>query len=356
MKTQTPLYLLVFLLSTAATAQYCYYANGVVADVTSDYLPCPYRPVNTICCSMDRKLAPGSETPNPSLVQDVCLDNGLCMNNHTVDGQAQVAYYVNGCTNEDPKAPECFSLCERKSEDASSSLRVTPCSGTSDSEKWCCGNSDKCCSDGTAITVPAVFGQNLNGNNNKTSEPSSSSSSSSSAPPTASSNPPQSNPGSSPQDQQQQQQSNPSSGLSTAAKAGIAVGAVGGAAALIGALFFVLKALAWKKKSKENSNPYSPASPNPFLDQNHPQMQMQQQQQQQQQPWARGATHELDSPATTPHLASAVPAGSIKYAHETATAATETGMAASELPAVTKPVEIQGRADPVELPAEARER
>ena len=121
---------------------------------------------------------------------------------------------------------------------------MTPCDGTSSSEKWCCGthNTD-CCGTGQEIVLAASLGISSTSSTTSpsTSTPSQSSqthtSSSSTSSPTASSSP---------------------SGLSTGAKAGIGIGSVGLAVLIVGTVFLFMFL---KKKSGPHTTEV--ASPNP---------------------------------------------------------------------------------------------
>jgi hypothetical protein len=93
----------------------CFHPNGTQ---TTDlyHAPCsknPSDPLSTICCAIER--------PNPSgglsaagSTNDVCLDNGLCMNQYrrdAADKTVSVAYYREECTERDWKGGKCLSVC-----------------------------------------------------------------------------------------------------------------------------------------------------------------------------------------------------------------------------------------------------
>lgn len=117
---------------------------------------------------------------------------------------------------------------------------MTPCDGTATSEKWCCGDSNKCCLQGRDdfVLLAQTLGEpvptsSANSDMNSATE---SSSITGSIPASSSTN-------------TAAPESPRNGGLSTGAKAGIGVGAAVGALTLLAGGFFIAKALQWKKKA-----------------------------------------------------------------------------------------------------------
>ncbi|KAJ8111904.1 hypothetical protein OPT61_g5613 [Boeremia exigua] len=101
-------------------------------------------PLNTMCCAIER--------PNPSeglsqdgLTADVCLPNGLCKQSSRQDENSSVitTYFREECTVADWKSGKCLSICLSNS--VSRNVEMTPCDGTANSTRWCCGNNEECC-------------------------------------------------------------------------------------------------------------------------------------------------------------------------------------------------------------------
>ncbi|KAJ4993987.1 hypothetical protein SVAN01_00464 [Stagonosporopsis vannaccii] len=214
------------ILSTSALAD-CRHPNG---DVQTDayHAPCAdvlNNPLNTMCCAIDR--------PNPSegfakdgITADVCLPNGLCKQVSRQDEKTPLkpVYYREECTVAGWKSGKCLSVCLSNS--VSKNVMMTPCDGTANSTRWCCGENVECCSGdiGVETLAQTFLGMLTSG----TSAPSSSSASAS----TSASNPAKS-------DTTWPVNSDTSSRLSGGAIAGVVIGALVGVA-LIGATTFFL--------------------------------------------------------------------------------------------------------------------
>lgn len=117
---------------------------------------------------------------------------------------------------------------------------MTPCDGTAESLKWCCGFDTSCCKDESKVKVlPFEFGGAIP-NTSKAATPN----------PTAPAlNPPSGSPN---KDEDNE------SGLSTGAKAGIGIGAAVGAIALFGLGFFIAR-----NRSRNSAPDYEVAPPPP---------------------------------------------------------------------------------------------
>lgn len=168
---------------------------------------------------------------------------------------------------------------------------MTPCDGTSTSERWCCGsNTNDCCSPDSRLPVvilarnfldaaPTTVTGSMQPSSPSKSNPSSSSPSASktsnpsSSSPSSSSSPAESQPGqpttSSPPSSPQQENSPTSSNstqapqdsqsLSTGAKVGIAIGALIGGAALVGIGAWLALASQRRRKSSTDKNSAIPS-------------------------------------------------------------------------------------------------
>ncbi|PVH91266.1 hypothetical protein DM02DRAFT_664172 [Periconia macrospinosa] len=248
MKTTNFVPLLTYFASLYTTihAQSCYYANGTTVE-RKEFIPCSNDPVRTICCALNR-LNPSGSDISKGWPRDTCLDNGVCSNNQMNNGQNVTIYTAVFCTNKDITSPDCLDVC-RQTRGGGGGARMTPCDGTPTSKKWCCGDSSSCCTNNIGVVeLPDKFvGRAI-----FSSASASSSSSTPASSPSASTSPPstlnttgQSQPASS----APPPPPTSATGLSIGAKAGIAIGAILGVLLLLGILFFVRKALAWKNKA-----------------------------------------------------------------------------------------------------------
>jgi hypothetical protein len=227
-------YLIAFILSTAVQADNCYFANGTaLPENYNGVVPCLNGPVRTICCALNRTNPFGGDFSDGE-TRDVCLDNGLCMNSHITEGKNETSYWLNFCTNSDITSPDCLDVC-RETRNSQGGTEMTPCDGSPLGKRWCCGKSTTCCTNNVGvIELPERFV--------RSSSISSSSSSSTSSPSSSATTPAQSNSSSPPPPSSQP------TGLSSGAKAGIAIGVILGVLSLVGVLFFARKARARKAK------------------------------------------------------------------------------------------------------------
>lgn len=214
----------------------CYLPNGQPQALGGALVPCQIDPVRTICCATNRTNPAGGNLKNGQTA-DECLMNGLCQNRLTYNGNNETHFYINTCTNKDLLSGQCLSFCDRN---AAGSSEVTSCDGTANSTRWCCGFTRACCDkENGDFTLPQIFGQSLQTASSSL-HPSSSiqtasfsispSSSTTTATPSASHAP-----------------QTDSNGLSTGAKAGLAVAAVVAVMILLLLALFARKAYSWKK-------------------------------------------------------------------------------------------------------------
>ncbi|KAK7184473.1 uncharacterized protein CC84DRAFT_1217372 [Paraphaeosphaeria sporulosa] len=229
----------------------CYYANGT--EISNTEIKQCSDGVTTVCCALNRENTPGNETNEMGWTQDECVPNGLCQNRYMTDGVPQTTWWLEYCTNPDPTSSECLDVC-RHTRDAAGGSRMTPCGASSnggynalddtrDSTRWCCGDSDSCCTNNIdVVELPRNF----------TGHAVTSSASSSSSTPTASStSSSQASPTSSPTPTDTKASEAGNNGLSTGVKAGIGAGAAVGVIAILLAAFFGRKAYGYRKLAKQ---------------------------------------------------------------------------------------------------------
>ncbi|KAF2994170.1 hypothetical protein E8E13_001256 [Curvularia kusanoi] len=223
----------------------CRFRNGTLLPDTGDwpkYQPCPGDDgLGTVCCATYGLLPAWSN----GLTQDGCLPNGLCQNRRTTsNNERETTYWIDFCTEygQNNATGKCLDVCQRT--DETKTNQITPCDGTANSTRWCCGQSNACCASNVdVVTLDQVLGQVSSSTSIQSSTATSSSSptsSSTSAPPTPTAsgkanasgiaNPGQGNGDSS------------SSGLGGGAIAGIAIGVIAGVALTAAALFFARRA------------------------------------------------------------------------------------------------------------------
>lgn len=231
------------LLPYTTLAQTCYNPAGI-AVTDPQVVPCANSPVKSICCYSNRTLPAGGAHENGNTA-DECLPNGLCQNRYTFQGKSMATYWLEYCTDKDIESGDCMDICRSSRGDSGTSM-ITPCDGTNTSEKWCCGDTTACCANANRdlVSFPKQFVGMINGTianltttGKSTPTPTPTSSRTPSASTSATSTP---SPSAVPA----------STGLSTAAKAGIAIGAVAGVLLLVGVAFFTRKALKWKKEAE----------------------------------------------------------------------------------------------------------
>ncbi|KAF1993509.1 hypothetical protein P154DRAFT_625395, partial [Amniculicola lignicola CBS 123094] len=131
----------------------CYYPNGT-AEIDPLYQPCSSNqsdPLHTICCALN--VAADVE----DVYKDICLPNGVCQ--EVIKGES-THYYRELCTESDWENGSCLNICT-EGEDFGLSPQITPCNGSSSSERWCCGDSTDCCTpedNPAAIILSQIFG------------------------------------------------------------------------------------------------------------------------------------------------------------------------------------------------------
>ena len=223
------------LLGTAlAQSTPCYYANGTALKGRYEFVPCS-NSVKTICCALNRQNSPGGDIANGQS-QDVCLSNGLCENRWVNAGTTLINYWLNFCTNKDVTSSDCLDIC-RDSRDDTGAAQLTPCDGTRNSTRWCCGNSLSCCkSNDGYVELPQEFHGAISTSKPSPASPSASSSASSAPKSSASST----------GFQVAQSQGKE---LSAGAKAGIAVGIVAAVLVALAAGYFARQAQRYKKEA-----------------------------------------------------------------------------------------------------------
>ncbi|KAF2792956.1 hypothetical protein K505DRAFT_418116 [Melanomma pulvis-pyrius CBS 109.77] len=141
----------------------CYLPNGTSPD-DKWTAPCssdPSNPLHSTCCHTQWANPPGSDIKyGPT--QDECMSNGLCQNrgSSSIPGAEQAPwthFYRVQCTDKDFKG--CLDVCSTGL-NAHDGVQLTPCDGTSTSEKWCCGDTTSCCSPENAykaVYIPRNF-------------------------------------------------------------------------------------------------------------------------------------------------------------------------------------------------------
>ncbi|KAF2741836.1 hypothetical protein M011DRAFT_462947 [Sporormia fimetaria CBS 119925] len=249
---------LAAILHQAASQSQCLTPDGHI-NINPDFVPCPN---SSVCCALNRPNVPGGDVKDGG-TRDECLPSGLCENRGVRNGVAVQTWWRNFCVE-----GAQWNNIDCPASDPGN-IQMTPCDGTRDSEKWCCGETTDCCTeDGgvRAIVLAPTLGQPLPARETSTASilPSVAVSSTSSAlissstsgtatpttdafptsgdsdTPTASPNPTSSS-------------TAPENSLSTGAKAGIGAGAGVGAIILIALGFFIAKALSWKRAATERN-------------------------------------------------------------------------------------------------------
>ncbi|KAF3050126.1 hypothetical protein E8E11_008274 [Didymella keratinophila] len=230
----------------AAAQGKCRFPNGTLLPddpAWNIYQPCLAEngPVTT-CCALARSNPPYG---NISLgyTQDECLPNGVCMNRITSnEGERITTWFIDYCTEggQADEATKCANVCSTGDQELTA--KITPCDGTKNSTKWCCGASTDCCS-GDSDTKPVELAQILGAVSSSVisvSAPATSSATSSasqaSATGAASAAPTAAN-----------TKNSGSKGLSGGAIAGIVVGALAGLALIAATLLFARRASQKKK-------------------------------------------------------------------------------------------------------------
>jgi hypothetical protein len=136
---------------------------------------------------------------------------------------------------------------------------MVPCDGTATSERWCCGDSNNCCTSNLGvIQLAQVLGGTLSSIESSATRSSTMATSlassnaaatGSSTPASASASTPTSTGAGSGSNSSFSSSSNTGSRLSGGAIAGVVIGALAGVALLAAAIFFARRAAMWKRKA-----------------------------------------------------------------------------------------------------------
>ncbi|KAH7088116.1 hypothetical protein FB567DRAFT_331613 [Paraphoma chrysanthemicola] len=224
------------ILSMALVQADCLHPNGT-QTMDLYHAPCSNdtsNPLSTICCAIARPLPPGSYTPG--FVSDTCLDSGICQNirkTSETGTDLAVSYWREECTEKDWRSGKCLTLCVDSVDGGNQ--QMTPCDGTPQSEKWCCGSSNRCCLTNPLI-VPQKFVHAIKGSSSSVA-PAASVTSTSSLRSSVTSTAVISSSTASVEDTA----SSSSSSMGRGAIAGIVVGAIAGIALLLVAGFLIAK-------------------------------------------------------------------------------------------------------------------
>ncbi|KAF3038049.1 hypothetical protein E8E11_002169 [Didymella keratinophila] len=239
----------------------CYFANGTALPKTPDYLEYQACSGSNICCGLNRS-NPANGDPADGNTMDECLPNGLCQNRRTEAGIGKVAYWVDFCTNSDVSADGCLDVCQQ-TKNLFGNTPMVPCDGTATSERWCCGDSNNCCTSNVGVVrLAQVLGGTLSSivSSSAGSSTTVTSSARLNAATTGSPMPASANASSTPTStdaasassllsSSSSSSSNSDSKLSGGAITGIVIGALAGIALLGAAIFFARRAAMWKKKA-----------------------------------------------------------------------------------------------------------
>ncbi|KAF2737742.1 hypothetical protein EJ04DRAFT_95922 [Polyplosphaeria fusca] len=139
------LVLLHFLFFSMSQSQ-CFHPNGT-ETTDAFHAPCSNdtaSPLAHVCCAWQRPIPFGADGTQ-GFTADKCLSNGLCQNNAMDENRnVRTEYWREECTEQGWKEGACPTFCINGS-DGIGNVRMTPCDGTSTSERWCCGDSISCC-------------------------------------------------------------------------------------------------------------------------------------------------------------------------------------------------------------------
>src|SRR4051794_4188107 len=70
---------------------------------------------------------------------------------------AAARWWLDFCADPDIAGGNCLNICE-SSRGSFGNTRMTSCNGQKDSERWCCGDTDDCCTTGIdVIKLAQVF-------------------------------------------------------------------------------------------------------------------------------------------------------------------------------------------------------
>ncbi|PVH92144.1 hypothetical protein DM02DRAFT_620115 [Periconia macrospinosa] len=262
----------------------CYLPDGTGAT-NPQWRECstdPQDPLSNICCALNRTNAAGG-LKSEGETADTCLPNGLCQNESVMDSGNKTIYYRRSyCTSQQWESGNCLTTCGKG---GTGFKDMTPCDGTSTSERWCCGTNTDCCNDpkGQVVILAKKFMDASPTTVIGTAQPSTTSKSSSASqtsaaavttafsgnpPPSASegtqttaagvAGSPPSSAGATSSAPSPSASSQDTQGMTTGAKVGIAVGAVVGAAALVGIGAWLALS---SQRRKRNDAPYAQSPP-----------------------------------------------------------------------------------------------
>ncbi|KAF1840644.1 uncharacterized protein K460DRAFT_359226 [Cucurbitaria berberidis CBS 394.84] len=261
----SPLSLALVLLARTTLAQsgLCFWPNGTVLPDErnyNEYQPCTSGP-SRVCCGTNRPNPAGGD-PGKGFTADECLPNGLCQNRVTTNGVGKTSWWIDFCADSDPNSSNCLHVCDQ-SRNSFGNTPLTPCTGRADSDRWCCGGDNACCTSNVGVVKLAqVLGGALSSSvvssatSRATSRASSAASSASAAASSASASASTSGTGASATTTSATpEQTKKKSGLSGGAIAGIVIGAIAGLALLAAAIFFARRAAIYKKKAATTGTP-----------------------------------------------------------------------------------------------------
>ena len=185
-------------------------------------------------------------------------------------------YWVDFCADSNIDSGNCLNVCDQ-TRNGFGNTALTPCTGQADSDRWCCGGSNDCCTTNVGVVKLAeVFGGTISSSivssatSSATSRASSAASSAASA--TASSASASTTGGSATASPAPSSgSSEKKSSLSGGAIAGIVIGAIAGLALVAAAIFFARRAAMYKKRAAAPSSNYveAPANPPQYPDQGY---------------------------------------------------------------------------------------
>ncbi|CAO2650245.1 Nn.00g015370.m01.CDS01 [Neocucurbitaria sp. VM-36] len=262
----------IFLAQTiSAQSGTCYFANGTALPNDpgyNEYQPCTSGP-STICCGINRANPAGGNGSNGFTV-DECLPNGLCQNRVTTDGVQKTSFWVDFCADSDVTSSNCLNVCDQV-RGAFGNTPLTPCTGRADSDRWCCGDSNACCTSNVGVVrLAQVLGGALSSSivssatsRATSSGPTAASSASATASSASVSTASASGTGASAAATSAAAGQSKKTGLSGGAIAGIVIGAIAGLALFAAVLFFARRAAMYKKKAAASNYVEAPANPYP---------------------------------------------------------------------------------------------
>ncbi|KAI9932359.1 hypothetical protein AWENTII_010714 [Aspergillus wentii] len=230
--------LCLFLAPLVSAGSVCYSPDGTSESI-DEYQQCnKISGTKSMCCATNRKNKSGGDSKD-GFTADGCLPNGLCENVVSINNTEVTTYWREQCWSPYWQNGDCLNVCTRYTNSGitdDSRVRITPCDGTANSKKWCCGLDRSCCDTGDAFEIAATFtpGATTSATSTATSSTAPSTTTSGSGVITGTST--------------TEPQPDSSSGLSTGAKAGLGVGVAVGAITVLAILALFLRRL--NKKSK----------------------------------------------------------------------------------------------------------